>query len=91
MVKFLAVAQSCGSMPDHLPTVQLSPWQQSVVPSPHMLQTQLLNFLLPVATTTGPDISATDLLLKVFNEEKRLYCSTMIVSVSLLLLATIAS
>ena len=72
MINFLAVSQCYGDMPDHVPTVQLSPWQQTVVQSPHMLQTQLLNFLLPVVTTTGPDISATDLLLKVFNEKKRL-------------------
>ena len=71
MIKFLAVTQCHGNMPDHVPIVQLSPWQQTVVQSPHMLQIQLLNFLLPVATTTGPDISATDLLLKVFNEKKR--------------------
>ena len=72
MIKFLAVSQCFGSMPSNVPTVQLSPWQQTVVQSPHMLQTQLLNFLLPVTTTTGPDISATDLLLNVFNEERRL-------------------
>jgi len=72
MIKFLAVSQCFGNMPSNVPTVQLSPWQQTVVQSPHMLQTQLLNFLLPVATTTGPDISVTDLLLNVFNEERRL-------------------
>lgn len=71
MIRFLAVAQCYGNMPDHVPTVQLSPWQQTMLQSPHVLQTQLLNFLLPVATTTGPDVSATDLLLKVFNEKKR--------------------
>lgn len=71
MVKFLATIQCCGNMPDHVPMVQSLPWQQTVVQSPHMLRTQIINFLLPVATTTGPDISASDLLLRVFNEKKR--------------------
>lgn len=72
MIKFLAFAQCHGSMPDHTAAIQLSTWQQTMLQSPHVLQTQLLNFLLPVATTTGPDVSASDLLLKVFNEKKRL-------------------
>lgn len=76
MLKFLAVAQCYDGLPDHMPAVQLSPWQQTVLQSPHMLQTQLLTFLLPVATTTGPDVSSTDLLLKVFNEKTRLIVSS---------------
>ena len=76
MLKFLAVAQCYDGLPDHMPTVQPSPWQQTVLQSPHLLQTQLLNFMLPVATTTGPDVSSTDLLLNVFNEKTRLSVSS---------------
>ena len=72
MIKFLAVAQCYDGLPDHMPAVQVSPWQQTLIQSPYTLQTQLLNFMLPVATTTGPDVSSTDLLLKVFNENTRL-------------------
>ena len=69
MIKFLAVYQCYGNLPDHMP-VQ-SPWQQTVFQSQHMLRTQLMNFLLPSATTARPDMAAADFLLSVFDEKTR--------------------
>jgi len=69
MTKFLAVYQCYSNLPDHVP-VQL-PWQQTVFQTPHMLRTQLMNFLLPSATTARPDVAVADFLLHVFDEKIR--------------------
>lgn len=67
MIKFLAVYQCYGNLPENVPV------QSPVFQSQHMLRTQLMNFLLPSATTTRPDMAATDFLLRVFDEKTR-YC-----------------